>query len=71
MVPLIVNGVCIDFADVMKKLNFVDDVEYFTRKFTRIYIENNELYIGHSINNNKTKIEYKDLNDWINYFDRI
>lgn len=66
-----INGTWICFRDVMKRLNFVEDIGYFTRKFTRIYVENNELFIGHTINKNKTKIEYENLNEWISYFDRI
>ena len=60
-----------DFRELMKRLNFVEDIGYYTRKFTRIYIEKDGLYIGHIISKNKTKIEYKDLSDWIKYFDRI
>jgi hypothetical protein len=66
-----INNVWIGLRDIMKLLNFVEDVGFYTRKFTRIYVENNELYIGHTINKNKTKIEYEHLNEWIKYFDRI
>ncbi len=54
-----------------RKLNFVEDVGSFDRRFTRIYVENNNLFIGHTFNKGKIKIEYKDLEDWIKYFDRI
>lgn len=67
-----INGIWIGFGNVMKRLNFVEDIGCFTRKFTRIYVENNELFIGHTINKNKKiKFEYEHLNEWINYFDRI
>lgn len=55
----------------MKRMNFVEDVGKYTRAFTRVYVEDNHLFIGHTINKNKTKIEFEHLNEWIRYFDRI
>jgi len=66
-----INGVKIDFPKKMKMMQFVEDIGYYTRKFTRIYIVDNKLYIGHTINKNKTYIKYEDLESWIKYFDRI
>ncbi len=54
-----------------KKLNFVADTDIYTRNFTRIYIENNQLYIGHTINNSKTLFDFEDMDLYIKYFDRI
>lgn len=69
---LYIDGKAIGFNNMMKrKLNFVDDIGRFTRGFTRVYIVDNELYIGHTINSRKTKIEYEHLEEWIKYFDRI
>lgn len=71
-----INGKWICLPEVMRKLNFVEDKAFYTRKFTRVYVENNELFIGHTLHNyrlknTKTKIEYENLNEWIKYFDRI
>lgn len=66
-----IDGVRINLSNKMKMMQFVEDVGYYTRKFTRIYVCNNELYIGHTINKNKTNIKYEDLESWIKYFDRI
>ena len=66
-----INNEYIGLPKVMKMLNFVEDVGHFTRGFTRVYVENNTLFIGHTINKNKTKINYNDLDSWIKYFDRI
>ena len=61
-----------EFRDYMiKKLQFVDDFDKYTRKFTVIYVDNNELFIGHTVSNKRTKIEFEDLKEWIAYFDRI
>lgn len=61
----------VNIRELMKKMNFVEDVGYYTRKFTRIYVIEDELYIGHSISESKTKFELKDIDLWVNYFDRI
>ena len=66
-----IDGEKIGFPNKMKMLQFVEDIGCYTRKFTRIYIDDNQLFIGHTINKNRTKIEYKDLESWIKYFDRI
>jgi hypothetical protein len=68
---IVIDGKPIDMSNIMKRMQFVEDIGSFTRKFTRIYVENNQLYIGHTINRKKTKIEYEDMVSWINYFDRI
>ncbi len=69
---LYIDGKPVGFNIMMKrKLNFAEDIGYFTRKFTRVYIIDNELYIGHTINKMKTHIQYEDLEEWIRYFDRI
>lgn len=59
------------FREKMKQLNFVEDMGYYTRDFTRIYVENGEFFIGHTISKNKLKFEYEHLNEYIKYFDRI
>lgn len=68
---LIINNKSVNFPLIMKRMQFVEDIGYFTRKFTRIYVEDNQLYIGHTINKKRTKIEFEDLDSWIQYFDRI
>jgi hypothetical protein len=68
---IVIDGKPIDMSNIMKRMQFVEDIGSFTRKFTRIYVEDNQLYIGHTINRKKTKIEYEDMVSWINYFDRI
>jgi len=56
----------------MKRRNFVRiNVEMFQRGFTCIYLDGKDLYIGHSINDKRTKIEHEHLDEWIKYFDRI
>jgi len=54
-----------------KKLNFVEDVGYFSRGFVRVYVDVDDLFIGHSINKNRTKIGFEHIEEWIRYFDRI
>ncbi len=66
-----VNGDWINLPKIMKYLNFVEEPGYFIKGFTVIYVEDNSLYIGHDINNKKTKIEYCDLKQWISYFDKL
>lgn len=66
-----IDGKKIGFPNKMKMMQFVEDIGFYTRKFTRIYVSNNQLFIGHTINKNRTKIEYEDLESWIKYFDRI
>ncbi len=58
--------------NAMKMRNFVQiNTTTFERRFTRIYQENGNLFIGHSINDKKTPIEVEHLDEWIKYFDRI
>ena len=66
-----IDGKKVELPKIMKMKQFVEDIGCYTRKFTRIYVRNNQLYIGHTINKNKTKIEFEDLDSWIKYFDRI
>lgn len=66
-----INGTYIGLPQIMKRMNFVEDVGHFTRAFTRVYVEDNQLFIGHTINKRKTKIEFENINEWIKYFDRI
>lgn len=66
-----IDGKKIGFPNKMKMMQFVEDIGFYTRKFTRIYVSNNQLFIGHTINKHRTKIEYEDLESWIKYFDRI
>lgn len=68
---IIIDGKSVGMQKIMKQMNFVEDVGRYTRKFTRIYVIENELYIGHTINDRKTHIKFVDLADWIKYFDRI
>jgi hypothetical protein len=65
------NEYSYELASIMKRMNFVEDVGYYTRRFTRIYEEGDSFYIGHSINKSKTKIELKDIEWWINHFDKL
>ena len=61
-----------EFIEYMtKKLQFVADWNKYTRKFTVVYVDNGELFIGHTISDKRTKIEFADLKEWLNYFDRI
>ena len=66
-----INDKYVGLRAIMKRLNFVEDVGYFTRSFTRIYIENNKLFIGHTINKKRTEIDFETMEEWIKYFDRI
>jgi len=68
---IIIDGKPIGLPNTMKFMGFVADIGKYTRKFTVIYISDNKLYIGHTINKSKTKIEYEDMKEWIKYFDRI
>lgn len=57
---------------LMKQRNFVQlELGVFERGFTRIYDLDSGLFIGHSINDKKTKIERENLDEWIKYFDRV
>ena len=58
-----------------KKLDFVEDLVkgqlMYTRKFTRIYVDGEQLSIGHTIHDRKTNIDFEHIREWINYFDKI
>jgi len=54
-----------------KKLNFVAYSNKYIRKFTVIYADNGELFIGHTISDKRTKIDFADLKHWLPYFDKI
>jgi len=61
-----------NISEDMKRRNFVRvNLTTFERRFTRIYQENGNLFIGHSLNEKKTPIEVEHLDEWIKYFDRI
>lgn len=71
-----------DLMDLLqKKLGFVETVEYgWVRKFTRVVIDKEGVYIGHKINGitdksiiKMTKINnpLRTIQEWINYFDTI
>ena len=69
-----VDGEEIDFSFVMKRMNFVQDIKGYTRKFVFITVKEGELYIGHTYagcSGRLTKIEYEHLKEWVEYFDRI
>jgi len=66
-----INGKYIGLPSIMKRMNFVEDLNSFVRRFTIIYVENNNLYIGHTVNKVKTKMEFADMEEWIKYYDRI
>jgi len=66
-----IDGAWCNLPKILKRLGFVDDLGFYTRSFTRIYVIQNELYIGHTISNRKLKIEFENLDIWIKYFDRI
>lgn len=68
---LLINGKYIGLPAIMKRMNFVEDLNSFVRRFTIVYVEENNLYIGHTVSKVKTKIEISDLEDWVSYFDRI
>ena len=55
----------------MKRMDFVEDVGYYTRKFTRIFEMPDGLYIGHTISGTRHKFELADIDMWVKYFDRI
>lgn len=65
------KGYSEELAKIMKRMNFVEEVGYYTRKFTRIYEDKGNFYIGHCVNKSKTKIELNDIEEWINHFDKI
>jgi hypothetical protein len=70
--PFETKSVGFSFLNAMKMRNFVQiNATTFERRFTRIYQENGDLFIGHSINDKKTPIEVEHLDDWIKYFDRV
>lgn len=59
---------------IMKRKNFVRDIDGWRRNFVFITIENGQWKIGHTMGFNvirTTNIEYEDMDKWINYFDRI
>lgn len=66
-----VDGTPLGIPKIMKLLNFVEDFGFYEKGFTRVYIENNDMYIGHTFNINKLKIDPKDLIIFINYFNNI
>lgn len=66
-----IDGKWINLPKIMKYLNFVEEIGYFIRGFVIIYVEGNDLFIGHDINKKKTPIKYEDMKMWITYFDRI
>ena len=66
-----INGKWVGLPKIMKLKNFEDYIGYYIRKFTKMYVEENQLFIGHAISNRKMKIEFPDLDYWIKYFDRI
>jgi hypothetical protein len=69
---IIIDGKPAGMQKIMKQMNFVEDVGYYTRRFTRIYVVDNTLFIGHTINQKKTRVDdLADLEGWIRYFDRI
>lgn len=59
------------FRELMKRMDFVEDVGYYTRKFTRIFEMPDGLYIGHTISGTRHKFELADIDMWVKYFDRI
>lgn len=66
-----IDGKFIGLPAIMKRMNFVEDLNSFVRRFTIIYVENNKMYIGHTINKVKTEISHTDLEEWVKYFDRV
>jgi len=59
---------------IMKRKNFVRDIDGWRRKFVFITIEDGQWKIGHAIgfrNIRTTNIEFEDIDEWIKYFDRI
>lgn len=75
-----IRGKSVGLPKIMRDLNFVEDNGFYDRKFVRVYVEDNELYIGHNFNgpihkdtglNRRKKIDYFSLLHWIKYFDRI
>jgi hypothetical protein len=75
-----IRGKAVGLPKIMRDLNFVEDNCFYDRRFVRVYVEDNELYIGHNFNgpihkdsalNKRKKIDYFSLFDWIKYFDRI
>lgn len=62
-----IDGKYVGLPNIMKRMDFVEDIGKFVRKFTVIYVEDNQLFIGHTINKKKTKIEFEDMKDWIKY----
>jgi hypothetical protein len=63
-----------DFDHVMKMRNFVKDTNGWTRKFTFVKFEDGKWEIGHSIGGRiglLTEFKYEDMDEWIQYFDRI
>lgn len=74
MDKIIVKGEEIDFAFIMKRMNFVQDMKGYTRKFTFITVIDGEVHIGHTYtgcSGKLTRIEYEHLKEWVEYFDRI
>lgn len=66
------EGERIEMKNILHRMGFVQwKMHKFVRSFTCIYVENGQLFIGHSVNDKRTPIEYADLKEWIQYFDRI
>jgi len=63
-----------EIDNIMKRKNFVKDTDGWIRKWTFITVDNRQWKIGHSIEKKVGKmsnIEFKDIDMWCNYFDRI
>lgn len=74
MDKIIVKGEEINFASIMKRMNFVQDMKGYTRKFTFTTVIDGEFHIGHiyaGCSGRLTKIEYEHIKEWVEWFDRI
>ena len=63
-----------DFDFIMKRKNFVKDNDGWRRRFVFITIEDGQMKIGHNIGlkvRRTTNIEYENMDELIEYFDRI
>jgi len=63
-----------EFHNEMRRRQFVDDAQGYTRAFTFIKEDKMKLYIGHRIEGKigkLTNFEYEDLDLFINHFDKI
>ncbi len=63
-----------EVVSILRRRQFVETIEGWSKGFVRIVLTKNAIHIGHSIKGNKLTVVSNPLltlNDFINYFERI